>query len=117
MTPSRLNSLFLMILCLWSGCDAFSSVRQGTSSSTFRQVRTTADSSRPYHMSTVEAPTREDIDRKQRRRGGNDLEARYLAAVQVIQVVARRCGVDVARLNREPENYGITGMGHVPQMT
>ena len=61
-----MNSLLLTLLCLVSGCQAFSSGRQGTS---FRHVRTTADSSRPYQLSTVDAPTREDIDRKTRRDG------------------------------------------------
>lgn len=71
MSRSIITALLLALLSsLYGGAIAFSSVIQRQS---LRHVKTTADSSRPYEMSTVEAPTREDIDRETRRRqGGND---------------------------------------------
>ena len=68
MSRQPLIALLLALFAVSSGF-AFSPLRQQTTS--YRQVRTTADSSRPYSMSTVEAPTREDVDRRTRR-GGDD---------------------------------------------
>jgi hypothetical protein len=65
--PRLVNTLLLTFLYL-IGCNAFSATRQRPA---FRQVRTTADSSHPYEMSTVETPTREDVDRRTRRRGND----------------------------------------------
>jgi hypothetical protein len=63
---SRSITTLLLLLLAFSASHAFSAHRQRTA---FREVRTTADSSRPYAMSTVDAPTREDVDRKTRRQG------------------------------------------------
>lgn len=56
------------------GAIAFSSSTMHQRRAYQQAVQTTAGSTRPYEMSTVEAPTREDIDRETRRRqgGGND---------------------------------------------
>jgi hypothetical protein len=69
MFRSTLPLLLLVLLCFFGNAIAFSTTRQESS---FRQVRTTGDSSRPYSMSSVEAPTREDIDRQTRRRQGDE---------------------------------------------
>jgi hypothetical protein len=69
MFRSTLPLLLLVLLCFFGDAIAFSSTKQESS---FRQLRSTGDSGRPYSMSTVEAPTREDIDRETRRRQGDE---------------------------------------------
>lgn len=69
MFQSTLPLLLLVLLCFLGSTVGFSSTRQQSS---LRHVRTTGDSSRPYTMSSVEAPTREDVERETRRRQGGE---------------------------------------------